>query len=145
MKKFLSITMILALSAMAFACNKNSRDTCGARKGGCMTLRIIFAGDLMQHRGQIDAARNADGTYSYDETFRYVKEKICSADIAIANFETTLGGKPYRGYPCFSAPDEFLKAVVDAGFNVLVTANNQRIGTDNRHDGQNGRAAPRHI
>lgn len=129
MKKFLSITMILALSAMAFACNKNSRDTCGARKGGGMyypihTLRIIFAGDLMQHRGQIDAARNADGTYSYDETFRYVKEKIGSADIAIANFETTLGGKPYRGYPCFSAPDEFLKAVVDAGFNVLVTANN---------------------
>ena len=35
-----------------------------------------------------------------------------------------MGGQPYRGYPAFSAPDEFLYAIKDAGFDVLVTANN---------------------
>ena len=30
----------------------------------------------------------------------------------------------YRGYPAFSAPDEYLTAIKDAGFNVLITANN---------------------
>lgn len=36
-------------------------------------------------------------------------------------------GKPYKGYPAFSAPDEFLTAIHDAGFNVLVTANNHSL------------------
>ena len=34
------------------------------------------------------------------------------------------GGKPYQGYPTFSAPDEYLQAIKDAGFDVLLTANN---------------------
>ncbi|NDV67270.1 DUF4972 domain-containing protein, partial [Bacteroides sp. 224] len=34
-------------------------------------------------------------------------------DIAIGNLEVTLGGKPYSGYPCFSAPDDFLFAMTD--------------------------------
>jgi poly-gamma-glutamate synthesis protein (capsule biosynthesis protein) len=31
---------------------------------------------------------------------------------------------PYTGYPAFSAPDEYLIAIKDAGFDVLLTANN---------------------
>ena len=87
-------------------------------------LTLLFAGDLMQHKGQIDAARQADGTYDYSDCFRLVKEEIGKADIAIGNLEVTLGGKPYTGYPTFSAPDEYLAAIKDAGFDVLITANN---------------------
>ena len=87
------------------------------------TLRLLFVGDLMQHQGQIDAARTARG-YDYTDCFAYVKEVISQADFAVANLEVTLGGKPYRGYPAFSAPDEYLTAIHDAGFNVLLTANN---------------------
>lgn len=87
------------------------------------TLRLLFVGDLMQHQGQIDAARTARG-YDYSACFAYVKEVINQADFAVANLEVTLGGKPYRGYPAFSAPDEYLTAIHDAGFNVLLTANN---------------------
>ena len=91
------------------------------------TLRLLFVGDLMQHQGQINAARTATGTYDYSACFEYVKEEIGSVDRAIANLEVTLGGKPYKGYPAFSAPDEFLTAIHDAGFNVLVTANNHSL------------------
>jgi len=87
------------------------------------TLRLLFAGDLMQHQEQINAARTSAG-YDYSACFTYVKDEIGRADFAIANLEVTLGGKPYRGYPAFSAPDEFLSAVHEAGFNVLLTANN---------------------
>lgn len=35
-----------------------------------------------------------------------------------------MAGKPYRGYPAFSAPDAFLHAVKECGFDILLTANN---------------------
>lgn len=86
-------------------------------------ITLLFAGDLMQHQGQIDAARTEDG-YDYSDCFQYVKEEISRADIAIGNLEVTLGGPPYKGYPAFSAPDEYLSAIKDAGFDILLTANN---------------------
>ena len=61
------------------------------------TLRLLFVGDLMQHQGQINAARTATGTYDYSACFEYVKEEIGSVDLAIANLEVTLGGKPNKG------------------------------------------------
>lgn len=86
-------------------------------------ITLLFAGDLMQHSEQIKAAKTPQG-YSYAECFGYVKEEISAADVAVGNLEVTLGGKPYRGYPAFSAPDEYLLALKDAGFDVLLTANN---------------------
>ena len=86
-------------------------------------ITLLFVGDLMQHDAQIKAAQTTDG-YDYTDCFKHVKPEIEAADIAIANLEVTLGGKPYRGYPSFSAPDEFLYAIQDAGFDILLTANN---------------------
>lgn len=87
-------------------------------------ITLLFVGDLMQHQAQIDAALTSDGKYDYSACFSLVKEQISQADIAIGNLEVTLGGKPYQGYPAFSAPDEYLQAIKDAGFDILVTANN---------------------
>ena len=87
-------------------------------------ITLLFAGDLMQHQGQIDAARQSDGTYEYAPCFQYVKKEVGRADVAIANLEVTLAGRPYRGYPQFSAPDEYARAIKDAGFDILLTANN---------------------
>lgn len=86
-------------------------------------ITLLFAGDLMQHQAQIDAAQK-DSKYNYDDCFKYLEKEISKADVAIANLEVTLGGKPYAGYPVFSAPDEFLYAIKKAGFDVLITANN---------------------
>ena len=94
-------------------------------------ITLLFVGDLMQHDAQIKAAKTADG-YDYTDCFKHVKEKITQADIAVANLEVTLGGKPYRGYPSFSAPDEFLHAVKDAGFDVLLTGNNHCLDRGSR-------------
>mgnify|MGYP003306025695 FL=1 len=94
-------------------------------------ITLLFVGDLMQHDAQIKSAKTADG-YDYTDCFKHVKEEIGRADIAVANLEVTLGGKPYRGYPSFSAPDEFLYAVKDAGFDVLLTGNNHCLDRGSR-------------
>ena len=88
------------------------------------TITLLFAGDLMQHEPQIKAGRQSDGSYSYSECFRYMKPEIERADVAIANFETTVAGPPYSGYPQFCSPDQFLIDCRDAGFDILLTANN---------------------
>lgn len=90
------------------------------------TLRLIFAGDIMGHEPQIKSAEVIPNKkYDYSACFKYVKPVIDRADLAIANLELTLPGKPpYTGYPMFRSPDELAKAVKDAGFDILVTANN---------------------
>lgn len=96
------------------------------------SLSLFFVGDLMQHQAQIDAARRADGAYDYDHCFSLVKDDIARADLAIGNLEVTLGGEPYRGYPQFSAPDEYLEALKEAGFDILATANNHSLDRHRR-------------
>ncbi len=88
---------------------------------------IVFAGDAMQHQAQIDAARRDGGVYDYSECFSAVEAYIDAADYAVVNLETPLGGKPYSGYPCFSAPDSYLDALADAGFDMMLTANNHTL------------------
>jgi poly-gamma-glutamate synthesis protein (capsule biosynthesis protein) len=56
--------------------------------------------------------------------FRYIKPVITETDIAIANFEVTLAGPPYMGYPQFSSPADLAVACKNAGIDYLVTANN---------------------
>ncbi len=88
-------------------------------------LNISFVGDVMQHGPQIKGAYNSKlDHYEYDPSFQFVKPFIEKSDISVANLEVTHAGKPYSGYPQFSAPDELSSALKRAGFDVLVTANN---------------------
>ena len=88
------------------------------------SVKIIFAGDLMGHMPQHNAAKQADGSYDYSPCFRYVKDYIQNADLAILNLEVPLAGKPYSGYPQFSAPDALAACAKEAGFDIMTTANN---------------------
>ena len=87
-------------------------------------VNLLFAGDIMQHETQLNMAKQSNGEYSFSYCFRHIKETIKSADISIANLETTIGESGYSGYPSFCAPDSFLYAVKEAGFKVLLFANN---------------------
>ena len=86
----------------------------------------------MQHKAQLDAALQSDGTYDYSGCFTQVSPEIEAADIAVCNFETTLGGAPYSGYPQFCSPDAYAEAVRDAGFDIFLTANNHCMDTRTR-------------
>ncbi len=88
---------------------------------------ILFVGDAMQHQAQLDRALELGGgkNYDYSGCFTYIAPEITAADYAVCNLEVPLGGGPdYTGYPCFSAPDSYAKALKDAGFDLFLTANN---------------------
>jgi poly-gamma-glutamate synthesis protein (capsule biosynthesis protein) len=100
-----------------------SDDTvCDNDDGNAITL--LFVGDVMQHSTQFNGALRADGIYDFEPCFRFIRNEITSVDLAIANLEVPLAGKPYSGYPAFSAPDAIATELKNTGFDVLLTANN---------------------
>ncbi len=121
------LSCILALcllpSSSHFAVEKHNSEWIPSLQDS-VDITIAITGDIMQHESQIASAACATGGYDYTECFRHVAPYLREADFAIGNLELTLGGKPYKGYPCFSAPDSLLIGLKWAGFNVLTTANN---------------------
>lgn len=87
-------------------------------------IRMLFAGDVMQHLPQVAAARR-DDNYDYGATFAAVKPHFEAADLVVVNLETTLTRKPiYTGYPRFRSPIALADALGQAGVDVAVLANN---------------------
>lgn len=93
---------------------------------------LVFAGDAMQHQSQLDNARRPDGSFDYSHYFSAIEPYIKSADYAVVNLETPIGQKGYSGYPMFCAPPAYAKALGDAGFDMLLTANNHTLDRRDR-------------
>ena len=87
-------------------------------------VRIEAVGDVLLHGNVIRSGLQSDGTYDFSRLFRSMRATISAADVALADFEGTLGGTPYLGYPMFSAPDAIATAMAQAGFDMVTTANN---------------------
>jgi len=86
---------------------------------------ISATGDLLMHKALMNKAANGNG-YNFDPFFDYIYAYVNDADFAVANLETTLAGTayPYSGFPQFNCPDSIVDSVRDAGFDMLLTANN---------------------
>ena len=93
-------------------------------------LTILFAGDAMQHIPQTRAAACDSNHYDYSVCFRYILPYIEQSNYSVVNFETTLSGKPFTGFPRFSGPDEWYYALKAAGFRYFALANNHILDKD---------------
>lgn len=81
------------------------------------TLSVLIIGDVMMHSPQLN--------HDYTLFFERMETWMSSADITVANMEFTLAGKPYSGYPCFSAPDGYAGYMAgECGVDLFLTANN---------------------
>ena len=89
------------------------------------------------HKTVIDGGLTNPGeavpVYNFSTDFQYVSSILQASDLAEGNFEGTLSGPPYTGFPSFSAPDAVADALYNAGFRVICTANNHCI--DKGYDG----------
>lgn len=95
-------------------------------------FRITFSGDLILLEDQVKRAYNGTG-YDFAEVFEYAEPHISSADYAIGVFEGPMAGEE-AGYSSgnfddakelyLNFPDSFAKAVKNAGFDLVTTANN---------------------
>ena len=116
---FRKIYIVIIMAACTLAAGAQTGDSAAVK------ISLLFIGDIMGHDEQIWSAEDrTTHTYSYDDVFQYVKDEISEADLAVANFEVTLAGPPYKGYPAFSSPPSLASACKNAGIDFLVTANN---------------------
>lgn len=115
----MSIISVILFSVLSFL-------TGTAQPGDPQGADLVFVGDAMQHQAQLDRAKELGGKgYDYTGCFTLIAPEITRADYAVCNLEVPLGGGPdYSGFPCFSAPDSYAKALKDAGFDMFLTANN---------------------
>lgn len=101
-------------------------------EGVIATATISAQGDLLMHKPIFDGASlvGKNGN-DFSSIFRYLTPFTSAYDYAIANLETTFGGDqfPYQGNPAFNCPDPFINSVVDAGYDLLLTANNHSYDT----------------
>ncbi|QOY34018.1 CapA family protein [Anaerobacillus isosaccharinicus] len=85
-------------------------------------ITIAFAGDVMMD-GSIERVMNKHG---YNYPFLQVKKELEKVDYAIVNLETavTKRGTPYSKQYNFRTGPQSLKALKDAGFQMVSLANN---------------------
>lgn len=112
-------TLLFSLLSFLVGADSSAMQTSG--------VDLVFVGDAMQHQAQLDQALSVGKgkNYDYSDCFTLIAPTITEADYAVCNLEVPLGGGPrYSGFPCFSAPDSYAKALRDAGFDLFLTANN---------------------
>ena len=136
-------TLLFLSLLLVSSCINKSVSTADKTPVQTKQVRLVFGGDLMQHKPQVYAARDTSGGFDYSESLYYVKSIFEEADIAILNFETTLTPNAhYTGYPMFRSPAQLADALRDIGIDAVVLANNHicdngRLGLDfttNRFD-----------
>ena len=102
-----------------------------------VSATVVNTGDVILHdRIFKDAKETSQGVYDFSDFFKVADKRFKNADYSVANLEVTLAGptegKPYHGYsgyPAFNAPDCLLDTLKDAGFKMLLTANNHSYDT----------------
>lgn len=98
------------------------------------TATVAATGDVLMHLPVIKTGLDsATGEYDFANMFPYFGSYVGAADYAVANLETTLcgldNGYPYQGYPRFNCPDGIVDSLKQAGFDMLLTANNHTFDT----------------
>lgn len=94
---------------------------------------VSATGDVLMHMPCVRPGAVGDGTYDFSPYFAHLQAYSEAADYAVANLETTLAGLDsgygYKGYPNFNCPDGIVTSLQDAGFDMLLTANNHTYDT----------------
>lgn len=90
---------------------------------------FTVTGDLLMHRPVFQSCWDSGkNDWVFDSIFTHVAPYIQQADYAVANLETTLcgpdNGYAYSGNPLFNCPDGIAVSSLNAGFDMLLTANN---------------------
>lgn len=94
-----------------------------------VNITLSFVGDLLCSKELIDSAHESEtDTYNFSQIFNQIKQHFNNSDYVVGNLETPVADNlPYCHNPIqsgFNAPSSFLKALIDAGINMFITANN---------------------
>lgn len=91
-----------------------------------ITLGAI--GDILIHDWVYQDAKTETG-YDFNPMFQHISSILHEPDILLANQETILGGEEFgiSSYPLFNSPQEVGDALIQAGVDIVSTANNHSL------------------
>lgn len=97
-------------------------------------VTLVSVGDNLIHTPLLDEGLQPDGSYDFHFLFEIMLDDFKSADLAIINQESVIGGPElgYDGYPNFNSPNEVADCIEEAGFDVVLHASNHAmdVGVD---------------
>lgn len=116
-------------AAVSEEISEETSGTAQAQTAEPETAEIVMAGDVLMHDCLIRAGEKPDGSRDYSAFFANVKDTFESADLAMIDQETVLGGETlgFSGYPTFNSPQEVGDAEADAGIDVILHATNHAL------------------
>lgn len=103
------------------------------------TVTLSAVGDIMFHSYQLQRAYHTENDrFDFSASFEPVRDVLEQADYTVANLETVLAGKGegneeqatiggYSGYPRFNSPDVVVDSLLEAGVDLVSTANNHAL------------------
>ena len=124
-KQFFNIISLLILTSANIVFSQQSKGNI-FDKESATTVTFSVVGDVMCHSTQFNYALRKDSTYDFKPVYREIKKYFDNSDVVIGNLETVVAGSDieYTGYPVFNTPEDFLKGLKYAGFDIMVTGNN---------------------
>lgn len=126
---FIAFIIIITLQHYLFNSVGAEKTEVSVPEDSVLTVTLCFTGDLMCHSTQFNYANVGADTFDFTGVYTEVKTFLSESDFTVGNLETVVAGKNkgYSGYPYFNAPDDFIYALKDAGFDLLITANNHAL------------------
>lgn len=127
MKNLLFLFLIALISFYFFSSTKNlveEKKTFTSKE-----ISFSFVGDLMCHSPIYENSKVKKDSFDFNPIFEEIKNYLSQADFTIGNLETVVAGNEFSfsGYPNFNSPIEYLTALKNAGFDVLINANNHSL------------------
>jgi len=124
-KQFFNIISLLILTSANIVFSQQSKGNI-FDKESATTVTFSVVGDVMCHSTQFNYALRKDSTYDFKPVYTEIKKYFDNSDVVIGNLETVVAGSDieYTGYPVFNTPEDFLKGLKYAGFDIMVTGNN---------------------
>lgn len=91
-----------------------------------ITASILTGGDIIMHDPFLTSNYylKEDGTFDYNDIFKYIKGHYNASDLTILNLESTISDGNYKGYPRFRAPAAIATALAKNGTDICQLANN---------------------
>ena len=91
-----------------------------------ITASILTGGDIIMHDPFLTSNYylKEDGSYDYNDIFKYIKGHYNASDLTILNLESTISDGNYKGYPRFRAPAGIATALAMNGTDICQLANN---------------------
>lgn len=90
-------------------------------------LSLFAVGDNLAHIDIVEHSYDPEsGIFDFTPIYEKVKDKISSYDLSVVNQETILVNDPDQrsGFPLFATPNTMGDAIADAGFDLILSANN---------------------